>query len=478
LKALFGRYPKGFHFDGGKEINACLQAWLQHKGIEFSTSSPYIHEQNGLIERSIRVILDRLRATMLAAGLPLYLWCFTIPAVLELINSTALTNRDLTAYQELHDGLEPSKTHKPLLKRYKVIGARCEVFLPEEKRSKGYKLAPRTETGYLLAVLGNNTYQVYIPKRHTVLKTSIVKIYEDLSSIDTSLDTSGGFGPEGVEEGLLDPLERDIDPTTAGREPTLGLPKPSEPLSGPLEATGPLSGPTVPAGSILDPPEEPLSGLPALSAEGDPPEGSGELEDIGPTVGPTKSSPEGLGPTLPEEMDLSYAKQIVYSIFEKTRQKAYSTTSAQAPQTWKQVLKSPNKAKWLQAIYSEFKQIILQNTLEFWPDSKLPEGRKPITSRLVLKEKKDENNRVFKCKARLVVRGFQQREGVDYTDTFASTSTPPTWRVLLALAAILDWEIEQIDFIGAFLNGTLKEQVFMALLEGFKEFAAQASSLI
>jgi hypothetical protein len=142
------------------------------------------------------------------------------------------------------------------------------------------------------------------------------------------------------------------------------------------------------------------------------------------------------------------------------------------------VLKSPNRAKWLKAIYSEFEQIILQNTLEFWPDSKLPEGRKPITSRLVLREKKDENNRVFKFKARLVVRGFQQREGVDYTDTFASTSSPPTWRVLLALAAILDWEIEQIDFIGAFLNGTLKEQVFMALLEGFKEFAAQASSLI
>jgi hypothetical protein len=95
---------------------------------------------------------------MLAIGLPLYLWCFTIPAVLELINSTALTNRDLIAYQELYDGLEPSKTYKPLLKRYRVIGACCEVFLPEEKRPKGYKLAPRTETGYLLVVLGNNTY--------------------------------------------------------------------------------------------------------------------------------------------------------------------------------------------------------------------------------------------------------------------------------------------------------------------------------
>jgi hypothetical protein len=73
LKALFRQYPKGFHFDSRKEINTSLQAWLQHKGIAFSTSSPYIHEQNNLIKHSIQVILDRLRATMLATGLPLYL---------------------------------------------------------------------------------------------------------------------------------------------------------------------------------------------------------------------------------------------------------------------------------------------------------------------------------------------------------------------------------------------------------------------
>jgi hypothetical protein len=73
LKALFRRYPKGFHFNSRKEINTSLQAWLQHKGLDFSTSSPYIHEQNSLIKRSIRVILDHLKATILTTGLLLYL---------------------------------------------------------------------------------------------------------------------------------------------------------------------------------------------------------------------------------------------------------------------------------------------------------------------------------------------------------------------------------------------------------------------
>lgn len=64
LKNRYSKYPTRFHFDGGLEITGLLQAWLQKKGIEFTTSSPYIHEQNGLIERSIRVLLDRLRATL------------------------------------------------------------------------------------------------------------------------------------------------------------------------------------------------------------------------------------------------------------------------------------------------------------------------------------------------------------------------------------------------------------------------------
>ena len=63
-----------------------------------------------------------------------------------------------------------------------------------------------------------------------------------------------------------------------------------------------------------------------------------------------------------------------------------------------------------------------------------------------------------------------QIEGLDYLETFAATSIPPSWRVILALAAWNDWEVEQIDFIGAFLNSTLKETIYMEIPEGFTEF--------
>ena len=64
LKSEFSTYPKHLHFNKGKEVDSKSQQWLAKKGIKFTTSSPYIYKQNGLVERSIRVILDRLRATL------------------------------------------------------------------------------------------------------------------------------------------------------------------------------------------------------------------------------------------------------------------------------------------------------------------------------------------------------------------------------------------------------------------------------
>ena len=83
---------------------------------------------------------------------------------------------------------------------------------------------------------------------------------------------------------------------------------------------------------------------------------------------------------------------------------------------------------------------------------------------MVYRQKVNKKGKITKLKARLVVRGFLQVEGIDYIDTFASTTIPLTWRILLlTLAVINDWEIEQIDFIRAFLNGDLKEDIYMEI---------------
>jgi hypothetical protein len=73
-------------------------------------------------------------------------------------------------------------------------------------------------------------------------------------------------------------------------------------------------------------------------------------------------------------------------------------------------------------------------------------------------------------KARLVVRGFEQREGIDFEETFAPVAKFPTVRIMFALAAHFDWDIEQMDVKTAFLYPEIDEEVYIKMPEGYRLF--------
>jgi len=74
-----------------------------------------------------------------------------------------------------------------------------------------------------------------------------------------------------------------------------------------------------------------------------------------------------------------------------------------------------------------------------------------------------------------VVKGFIQIERVDYFETFVFTIILLSWCILLVIAVINDWEVEQIDFVGVFLNTDLKEDIYMQILKGFEAFVVKIS---
>ena len=90
-----------------------------------------------------------------------------------------------------------------------------------------------------------------------------------------------------------------------------------------------------------------------------------------------------------------------------------------------------------------------------------PEGVKPIGCKWVFKRKRGADGKVETYKARLVAKGYRQRYGIDYDEMFSPVAMLKSIRIMLAIAAHLDYEIWQMDVKTAFLNGELTEEVCM-----------------
>uniref|UniRef100_A0A2N9HJG1 Reverse transcriptase Ty1/copia-type domain-containing protein n=1 Tax=Fagus sylvatica TaxID=28930 RepID=A0A2N9HJG1_FAGSY len=128
-------------------------------------------------------------------------------------------------------------------------------------------------------------------------------------------------------------------------------------------------------------------------------------------------------------------------------------------------MESHDAKQWLKAMHEELDSI---SKNEVWDLTKLSTGRKPVGCKWVLRKKYKADGSLNKYKTRLVAKGFTQQLGVDFVDTYSPVAKFASVRIIMVVAARLDLELHQLDVKTAFLNGDLKEEIYMDQPDGFQ----------
>ncbi|GJX31257.1 retrovirus-related pol polyprotein from transposon TNT 1-94 [Tanacetum coccineum] len=121
-------------------------------------------------------------------------------------------------------------------------------------------------------------------------------------------------------------------------------------------------------------------------------------------------------------------------------------------------------ASWIESMQDELNQF---KRLDVWELVECPIGRNIIAVKWIWKNKTDAENMVIRNKSRLVAKGYRQEEGIDFEESFAPVARLEAVRIFVAYAAHKNFPIYQMDVKTAFLNGPLKEEVFVRQPDGF-----------
>ena len=163
---------------------------------------------------------------------------------------------------------------------------------------------------------------------------------------------------------------------------------------------------------------------------------------------------------------ISFTKSYLARAFVTKCLAATESEGQNLPETFQQAIKCEKSNEWKKSMREEIKSILKNKTWELVATPK--SEHKVIQGKWVYRTKTDLKGKISKYKSRWVVRGFQQEEGYNFTDTFACVVKPMSYKILFSIAASLNLDIQQMDVKTAFLNSPIHEEVFVEQPHGFE----------
>ncbi|CAI7880004.1 unnamed protein product [Closterium sp. NIES-53] len=380
---------------GGEFLSKEFSLWLKKDGIRHSLTMPYSPEMNGIAERANRTIMETARGLLIEAGLPDYFWPDAVRS------ACVAKNRSLT--HVVADKWVPYVEwigRKPKVDMLRVFGCMFMALVPKHLRHN--KLGAKAKWAVHLGIAQNSKgWLLWDPftKKFLVKSSGLehVELPLELSSSTTTTRKSslvnGGEEAKDAEE------EEEEVQQVSERAPTL----PSRTRSAPRIRVTPQQrqGLHVPAA------EEEGRGKRRIQAPN-----RLTYEALGK---PAKSALAGAALIVGDDKESDYDEcAFVFSPVEMPGE----------PATLKEALESSDAEEWKKAMESELKSIEENGT---WELVELPEGRKAITSKWLFKIKSDADGKIERYKSRLVAKGYQQKEKVDYKELFAPVFRDPSW---------------------------------------------------
>ncbi|KAJ9541717.1 LOW QUALITY PROTEIN: hypothetical protein OSB04_028223 [Centaurea solstitialis] len=481
--------------DNGTEFkNTVLKSFYNSFGITQTFSAARTPEQNGVVERRNRTLVEAARSMLAESQLPQYLWAEAVNTACYTQNRSIIHRRfGQTPYHILF-GRIPSVRH------FRVFGCKCFVLNETENRGK---FGPKSDELVFVGYSESSIAYRVLNRQTRIITESINVHFDPITELSSDVSSSSvtnvvvsadpiSQGPSGSSassnasyldflfQSVYDDFSNTSTSSIGSALDSLSLPSSSNsemsliyeidtqssdasslaiPDSPPtsIQATSDVqdipsaSSDETPVTIPSDIPSEPSTIVPVDIIE---PSSVNDQTPLPHTVKWTRSHPIELiigDPTSTVKTRAASANECNFSVFLTDTEPTRVSDALQ-------------DSDWVTAMQEELNQF---SALKVWRLVKRPQDKSVIDTKWLFKNKKDEHGTIVRNKARLVAKGYRQQEGIDYDQTFAPVARLEAIRMFLAYAAYKDFTVFQMDVKTAFLYGHLKEEVYVTQPEGF-----------
>ncbi|KAL2232264.1 UNVERIFIED_CONTAM: Retrovirus-related Pol polyprotein from transposon RE1 [Sesamum indicum] len=412
----FGCKIKTIRTDNGSEFlsSRCLH-FFQNAGVCHQRSCTYTPQQNGVVERKHRHLLQVARALMFQSHLPSRFWGDSI------LTATHIINKLPTPTLNWKSPFEILHKKNPSYDALKSFGCLCFASNVYPGKSKfDHRAFECVFLGYMPNQKG---YKVFDIHNNKVLVSRDVYFHESVFPFKSIAGTE-------TEQCLpLPSFDSEIPSSTDFQSSTTTI-------SADISSTN------------VDP----------------PPSNIHSQESSSPSIPSTqlRRSQRTIQPPSWLRDFICHTSHLPPYSFTPTHCDFLAVLSTvREPSCYNQ---AKDHEEWREAMQNELRALETNHT---WEVTDLPPGKKPIGSKWIYKIKLNPDGSIERYKARLVAKGYDQVEGVDYFDRFSPVAKMVTVRVFLAVSTAFKWAIHQCDINNAFLHGFLDEDIFMEAPAGY-----------